>query len=36
MNNHREYSDEYKDKDINILILLIGIAMVIASIYLVL
>ena len=36
MNNHKEYNDEYKDKDINILILLIGAAMVIASIYLVL
>jgi len=36
MNNHREYNDEYKDEDITIMILLIGVAMVIASIYLVL
>ena len=34
--NDRKYNDEYKDEDINILILLIGAAMVIASIYLVL
>jgi len=36
MNNHKEYGDEYKDEDITIMILLIGAAMVIASIYLVL
>lgn len=36
MNDYREYNDEYKDEDITIMILLIGVAMVIASIYLVL
>lgn len=35
MNDYREYSDDYRDKDITILILIISIAMVLASIYLV-
>ena len=36
MNDYRKYNDEYKDEDITIMILLISVAMVIASIYLVL
>ena len=36
MNDYKEYNDDYKDEDITIMILLISVAMVIASIYLVL